>query len=153
MTDRHRQLSFCPCCFATEENGSWDHTVANLSDGSGYCMNCGNGSCVVLPAWAVDSIREQASWVGKRYYPNDEDRETTVELLALRDAIGRYPGRVAELKPASEDFGLPERWHVTQAMPSGRTTTVMVAPIEGETADDVIKRTASRLPVVLESEP
>lgn len=42
-------------------------------------MNCGSGGLVPMPEWAVSSIRFQASWVGKRYYPHDEDRISPIK--------------------------------------------------------------------------
>jgi hypothetical protein len=145
--DRFRQLSFCPCCFATEETGSWDHVVT-----SGYCMNCGNGSCVTLPPWAVDSIREQASWVGKRYYPHREDHERNRELRSLRKAIGRWPGRTVE---SLERIDEPDRAWVHQELWSDSehaTTSTICDRLPGESDDELIKRTAASLPVVLEDE-
>lgn len=68
--DRNKVEKFCPCCFASETSGSWDHVVIG-----GYCTNCGNGSTVDLPVWAIEEIRRNASWVGKRYYPCDEDKK------------------------------------------------------------------------------
>lgn len=79
MTELTDVLAFCAGCFASSEDGSWDLTCDNQ-----YCYNCGTVGTVQLPRWAVDSIREQASWVGKRYYPADEDKEAAEELAALR---------------------------------------------------------------------
>lgn len=75
-------LNFCPSCFATNEDGSWAHTCDEY-----YCYNCGNCSTIKIPRWAVESIRAQASWVGKRYYPNEEDRENYQELENLRKLV------------------------------------------------------------------
>lgn len=80
MSDLEDVLDFCPGCFATNEDGSWGHTCDDH-----YCYNCGAQGTVKLPRWAVRSIREQASWVGKRYYPHDEDREAAEEIAALRE--------------------------------------------------------------------
>lgn len=66
--------SFCPCCFASSTEGSWNHAVV-----AGYCTNCGNGSTVELPEWAIAEIRRNASWVGKRYYPNEEDKKAAAK--------------------------------------------------------------------------
>lgn len=60
---------FCCQCFASEASGSWDHVVVGS-----FCTNCcGNGTTFPLPKAAIESIRQQASWVGKRYYPHAED--------------------------------------------------------------------------------
>ena len=89
---------FCPRCFASDMSGSWDHTVSG-----NYCYNCGAGGGIVqLPDWAVDSIREQASWVGKRYYPNDEDKQMAAEIKALRSRMTEFPGRTIEMVEPGE---------------------------------------------------
>lgn len=86
----HKQmLTFCPRCFASSEDGSWGDVA--IGDG---CMNCGSGGTVVIPRWAVDSIREQASWVGKRYYPHAEDKEQVRELRYLRSIAPRIGFKV-----------------------------------------------------------
>ena len=82
---------FCPRCFASDMSGSWDQTVVG-----NHCYNCGASPSVRLPDWAVDCIREQASWVGKRYYPNDEDKEMAAELKELRSRMTEFPGRTIE---------------------------------------------------------
>ena len=139
--DRFRELQFCVCCFATDEGGSWGEGVV-----SGHCMNCGaGGSTVRLPRWAVDSIREQASWVGKRYYPHEEDGVLGKEIRALRSAIGKYPGRtVTRVSRDDEDS-----WEIVQRVVSGSIMTV-VSVKEGETEEQALARTAHLLPVVLD---
>lgn len=73
---------FCCRCFASESSGSWDHVVVGS-----FCANCcGNGTAFPLPKMAIESIRNQASWVGKRYYPHKED----AEVEALRKDAERY---------------------------------------------------------------
>lgn len=73
---------FCCQCFASESSGSWDHVVVGS-----FCANCcGNGTAFPLPKAAIESIRNQASWVGKRYYPHKED----AEVDALRKDAERY---------------------------------------------------------------
>lgn len=101
-------LWFCPCCFASSENGSWNHTAYE-----GGCSNCGAGPSIQLPPWAIDSIRQQASWVGKRYYPHAEDQEHSREVRALRSIVKEFPGRTA-----CENVANPG-WSVTQVMPDG----------------------------------
>lgn len=105
------QLRFCPYCFATDEDGSWQHTVDEQ-----FCSNCGAvNSSVPLPRWAVDSIRAQASWVGRRYYPNSEDHEREQERRALLGQISEFPKRRAE--PSSE----VGQWRVCQPLPPDGT--------------------------------
>ena len=69
---RLRTMHFCVVCFASNEDGSWGCTTVPEAN---FCGNCSSNDCLVaIPFWAVESIRQQASWVGKRYYPCDEDR-------------------------------------------------------------------------------
>jgi hypothetical protein len=75
-------IPFCPGCFATSEDGSANHVCDE-----NYCYNCGSGGTVTIPRWAVESIRAQASWVGKRYYPNAEDHIINAELKLLRSRM------------------------------------------------------------------
>jgi hypothetical protein len=112
--DRDAIRSFCPCCFADNVGGSWG--VGTIGS---HCMNCGNGSTVTLPAWAVESIREQASWVGKRYYPHEEDREAYEERKTLRGLQTVFAGRSA--RPIRDAEGAPEpgHWWVDQEKPGG----------------------------------
>jgi hypothetical protein len=118
---------FCPQCFADEGSGSWDHHVIR-HDAGGHCTNCGNGSCIQIPKWAIDSIRQQASWVGKRHYPHDEDRERYVERQALLSLVVTFPGRTAERLADDTD---PPSWNVSQVMPDGRRVmTIVRAPDE-----------------------
>ena len=72
---------FCPGCFATENDSSGGGALVPE-----YCMNCG-GSPITVPRWAALSIRQQASWVGKRYYPNEEDEVRSAELKILRPLL------------------------------------------------------------------
>jgi hypothetical protein len=110
------ELYFCPRCFATDEDGSWSHTT-----GDGLCSNCGaTGPAVQLPRWAVASIREQASWIGKRYYPHQEDHERDVERRALLARVTEFPGRTVEAAVA------PGTWCVSQQLVTARTQTVLV---------------------------
>jgi len=77
---------FCCQCFASESSGSWDHVVVGS-----FCTNCcGNGTAFPLPKTAIESIRNQASWVGKRYYPHKEDADMRAEVEALRKDAERY---------------------------------------------------------------
>ncbi len=76
-------VDFCPGCFATNLDGSCCPTG---SDGTGLqlgCDNCGGHHLLHMPKWAADSIRRQASWVGKRYYPNHEDYIAKSDVLRM----------------------------------------------------------------------
>jgi hypothetical protein len=128
IEDRAQQFRFCPCCFADEASGSWHHVVV-----SGYCTNCGNGSTVLLPRWAIDSIREQASWVGKRYYPHKEDAERHAERDALLALVTRFPGRTATPAEGMD----ADQWSVRQEMPGGLSVTTLV---RAETAEEAMRK-------------
>ena len=95
---------FCPNCFADDRGGSW-------GDGTqcGHCLNCGGNGTVTLPQWAVDSIRRQASWVGKRYYPATEDRKMATKHAALLELVRRFPGRTMRLVKSG--------WSIEQRVP------------------------------------
>jgi hypothetical protein len=54
------------------------------------CHNCGSGGTnIEIPLWAIDSIRENASWLGKRFYPHKEDywNRFTIKLWKMRTLI------------------------------------------------------------------
>ena len=122
-----REIEFCPRCFASSQDGSWGKLA-----GGGHCYNCGASGTVRLPDWAVKSIREQASWVGQRYYPNTEDRERQEELRTLRETQVFYPGRTVESLISMP--GEPTRWTVSQRMPDGRTISAVVTAPSPEEA-------------------
>lgn len=131
MSDSRTQvLKFCPCCFADEESGSWQHVVVG-----GYCTNCGNGSTVELPRWAIDSIRQQASWVGRRYYPHEEDHEAAAERAALLALVSSFPGRTAR------ESDEPGRWNVTQQRADGRS---VMTTINAPSADEAMRNCGLR---------
>lgn len=134
-------LPFCPGCFATSEDGSWGSVV--LGD---YCLNCGAGGTVTIPRWAVTSIRRQASWVGKRYYPCDEDFEKYAELKALRALVKSFPGRTAE--PDKEN---PRRFWVKQQISENKSISTSV---DASSIDEAIEASRySGLPYVPEVPP
>lgn len=136
---RERELDFCPRCFATSESGSWNHVIV-----SGYCMNCGNSSTVTLPLWAIESIREQASWVGKRHYPSKEDRQQCAELRALRLLVAEFPGRTAE--PAGGDD--PFRWWVKQSVAAADGGGWISVMVDASSAAEALDAARAILPYV-----
>lgn len=139
-----KQIGFCASCFASEEDGSWGHTVTAVG---GYCLNCGAGGVVALPTWAIKEIRRNAAWVGARYYPDDATKDERAELLALRKAIGNWPGRTATHFQI-EEAG-PVRWCLRQdCMDKRRGVYVQcwTNALPGETAEQAIARTADMLP-------
>lgn len=119
----NQELSFCPFCFASSKDGSWDHVAI-----AGHCTNCGvsNGT-VVLPAWAVDRIRESASWVGKRYYPDKEDHEARSERQALLALVNVFPGR--SVRPLEDST-----YDVSQRLADGRRVSTLVRASSAEEA-------------------
>lgn len=121
-------LHFCPGCFASSEGGSWDHGCD-----AAYCYNCGSGSTVQLPRWAIQSIRQQASWVGKRYYPHEEDQQAREELRALRALAPDNPNDRAEWRG---DAGY---YFVSRSDPASRTR-FGIAPIYAESAEEAIQK-------------
>jgi hypothetical protein len=126
-------LDFCPRCFATDLDGSWEHTVV-----SGHCTNCGSGGTVKLAKWAVDSIRQQASWVGKRYYPIKEDTEQAEELKLLRNSMTVFPGRTIEHTDLNQ-------FRVTQK--TGKNSTI-VTFVTAKDIDEAWEKSKSWLPYV-----
>lgn len=132
MSNPANVLFFCPPCFATEEEGSGGSTCDGV-----YCYNCGSGGTVALPRWAIVSIREQASWVGKRFYPHDEDREAHDELAALRRRMTTFPGRTA--RPPTDT---KPKWRVEQKR--GKST-VMVW-VDADSEEEALEQTKDRLP-------
>lgn len=77
-----------------------------------------------MPIWAIDSIRQNASWVGKRYYPSQEDREQALELRYLRSLAPPPSGRT--VKRADYDGSNEHDWVVKQEYPDGSSVTTMV---------------------------
>ena len=131
--DLKENILFCCCCFASGDDSSWGEPVME-----GHCFNCGaGGSTFWLPRYAVKSIREQASWVGKRYYPNKEDIERSEERKRLLACVEEFAGRTVE--PAEEldkdgNFVRQEGyWNVKQLSPDGLwSSTSVAAATEGE---------------------
>lgn len=132
-------LNFCARCFASDDGGSWG--VGTID---GHCFNCGAGWTgeIKLPRWAIESIRAQASWVGRRYYPGQEDKENHAELRALRSLPKTFPGRTAELRTDKEKG---EFWWVTQSLGEGKTVSQSA---RGSSAEEAIENTRYTLPYV-----
>jgi len=110
-------VHFCVRCLGSSDNSSWGAAV-----GPSYCMNCGAGGTIDIPRWAVESIREQASWVGKRYYPHKEDLETREEIRLLRALAPDDPRRTVK-----QDENNPRRFYAEQPTKTGSTGTTVVA--------------------------
>lgn len=142
-TDRKRTMLFCVSCFAAEhDGGSWGGGLT-----SDYCANCGaGGSSFPLPLWAVEEIRRNASFVGRLYYPSEDDRERAVELAALRATINHFPGRTAE-RYTDRTTGV-EYWVVEQRLSDRRRVSQMVRMLEAPTEADAIEWSRTRLPFV-----
>lgn len=130
--DRRSIVSFCPMCFASDDGGSWG--VGTIGD---HCLNCGAGGAIHVPRWAVDEIRRSASWVGRRYYPQDEDREIDDERRALLATVTRFPGRHAEPARRYVDGEWehdPERWQVCQLLRNGSEMSTIIQAESAEAA-------------------
>jgi len=110
---REDLIWFCVRCFASSESGSW----GGACDGD-FCSNCCGSETFQLPKWAVESIRQQASWIGKRYYPHKEDVEQHEELRALRALVGPNPHDEARRYVWSGE------WSVTRKYKDGQERTV-----------------------------
>lgn len=122
-------------CFASEQDGSWGQTAIRDVN---HCLNCGaGGSVIAIPPFAVKSIREQASWVGRRYYPNAEDTEATEERHDLLVFVESFYGRSAE--PATTIAG---HWNVTQKTPTGSSISTL---IKADSEADAIEKSRYRL--------
>lgn len=141
--DRYEQINFCPCCFASSDGGSGG---CNVMDG--HCLNCGAGSseAIKLPRWAIEEIRKNASWVGKRYYPSEEDKTHDNELKQLRSLLpNKLPGRTA----TKSGYG----WHVVQLLHNGNVSTY----VQADTEEEALEKAKTLLPFAamnnLASEP
>lgn len=131
---------FCTLCFADTDGGSWG--CATVPEAN-HCMNCGAGhSLVPLEKWAIESIRKNASWVGKRYYPSKEDKDLAAELRALRKMQTEYPGRSVALAPSATG---ERNWTVTQRLPGG--LSMMVFP-QADSAEEAWENSRASLPWV-----
>lgn len=137
--DHKRLLWFCACCFASKEDGSWNHTTSEH-----YCLNCGaRGGAVRIPFWAIESIRNQASWVGKRYYPNQEDKEHARELKYLRALPASFPGRITE-----SDKEERYRWWVKQTLPAETGSQYVSTMVNATSAEDALEASRFLLPYI-----
>jgi hypothetical protein len=131
-------ICFCPRCFASSDGGSWGPEAS-----VDHCANCGaGGKMPTLPRWAIQSIREQASWVGKRYYPSQEDKDMAAEIEALRALVPVMPGRSAE---KNEDGS----WAVIQKTPN---SSIMMYT-EATSAEEAMRKLHTALPYVKAMEP
>jgi|GEM_PF-5878246 len=93
MSDFDEKVTFCSACFATNENGSWGANGWSVQEveergQNCYCINCaGHGEILIMSRGAASQIRRSSSWVGKRYYPCNED---LLHSLIVNDSKGSY---------------------------------------------------------------
>lgn len=92
-------VDFCAQCFATHLDGSISATGTDGSGRSNFCMNCGEGFIIHIPKKAADTIRDGASWIGKRYYPDHEDYlnaavKTEITFRDLQKGYGDLCSRI-----------------------------------------------------------
>lgn len=140
---RAEPMIFCVMCFADSEGGSWGDSVVSDDRRNTHCFNCGSGgSGITMPRWAVEEIRRNASWVGKRYYANDEDRELQHELQLLRALVTDFPGRKAEPSTAPGNEGC---WVITQQLGPGKSVSIMT---KAASAEEALEWARLRLPYV-----
>jgi len=134
-------MLFCVQCFASEIDGSWYHLVERCKDDN-FCGNCGghNTACP-LPRAAIESIRKQASWVGKRYYPHEEDSQAHLERIELLKLVKAFPGRKALQSDPFNGW-----WSIDQKMPDGRT--MFITTLAENEADAMESVRFSSLPYV-----
>lgn len=141
--DRKRILLFCCSCFAADHDGG--------SFGAGvsadYCFNCGAGPCFPLPLWAIEEVRRNASFVGRLYYPSEQDREREAELKALRETIKEHPGRTVH-RWVDDRFDGAAYWVIEQQTSARSRTSIMVAVEKAPTEADALEWARSRLPYV-----
>lgn len=129
---------FCTMCLASDTDASWGGEAMD-----GHCFNCGAGGCTVqIPRWAVENIRKNASWVGKRYYAHEEDHEAAKEMRALRGLATEYPGRSTEKSVDGQ------AWWVMQKMGDGRTVSVLIGIDKAPTAAEAMEKMKLSLPYV-----
>lgn len=131
-------VAFCVRCFASSDDSSWGEVLLKE-----YCMNCGcNGPHLEIPRYDVKEIRRNASWVGKRYYPAEEDRKNREELERLRSEMTSYPGR--SVSPADG-----EGWLVKQEKPDGTWISMYV---DANSPNDALEKLRIKLPFYKESD-
>jgi hypothetical protein len=134
---------FCPRCFGSSDSSSWGGETCESG-----CMNCGSGPTLSIPRWAVESIRTQASFVGRRYYPHEEDFQAQEELQDLRLIPKTYPGRTAKLCAFHDDRWSSSYWSVEQKKPDGSIISIMVGHKQFPTKQAALKEARTRLPYV-----
>lgn len=143
MTPDCTPALFCVHCFASDTDGSWDHMV-NGDNCQNYCTNCGGAqTSVEIPRWAVEEIRKNASWVGKRYYPHEEDTERRVELEALRRTIKVFPGRIAA--PIEREGDEEQRYRVIQPLSAKKNIEIT---INADSEEIALNKAKTMLPYV-----
>lgn len=111
--------------------------LAGQPDAS-LCSNCGAGnSAIDIPEAAIQAIRKNASWVGKRYYPANEDWELQKEIQLLRLKMPEpVPGRSA--KQIESGW-----WRVSQMQEDEVEISVSV---EAESSEDALLKAKPFLP-------
>lgn len=132
--DLHSELQFCISCLCPDHNND-----------SYSCLNCGScGSLIKLRRWQIDEICRNASWVGKRRYPTDEDIELAAEIKELRQLAAHFlgnqlPGRKAI--PPSEGM---DSWMVSQ----DHNNKLRCVFVNATDENDALKKAVPLLPFV-----
>lgn len=126
--------NFCSNCFADDEGGSW-----GCGTDRSHCYNCGMGLPVSIPVEAVRNIRKQASWVGKRYYPHEEDIRELKELAYFRTRAGDPKNRTAEYRHGA--------WFVSQPSGEGKILSIVT---QASSAEDALNKVRHLMPYPIE---
>jgi hypothetical protein len=142
IAHRTEMIDFCPRCFGSSDSTSW-----NCPTESSYCFNCG-GCPIQIPRWAVESLREQASWVGKRYYPHDEDKQTNLELKNLRVLVKKFPGRSAVRSPPLPDEKTTDAWWVTQILSKDDPSESVSVIVHARNKKEALEKCRLTLPYI-----
>lgn len=143
------QVYFCSRCFATNEDGSMGGAIYPTLDDGCFCSNCcesySYSNKIVMRKADVLSIRSQASWIGKRYYPAQEDSDKNEELKRMRAVLKlSFPfprGRHAEQQKDGS-------WLVTQNTHGGGSVSQFITASSEQEA--LIKSWDTTLPFYAE---
>lgn len=128
------KMLFCVKCFASSRDSSWGGELLKE-----LCCNCGcAGSAIELEEWQIQSIREQASWVGKRFYPHEEDADQAAELRYARARLPIPKDRYARLC-----IDETSRYWVTQPNAKGGTSVI----VEASSGPEALEKSRTRLPL------
>lgn len=126
-------VHFCSQCYASSEDGSMGGTAYAT-----HCTNCGaSGPTLYVESYHVKALRAQASWVGRRFYPTDEDHANAAERERLLKLVRRFPGRSVRVL---KDVG---QYEVKQVTGKGQSTSMFVQAVS---VNDALEKSRRYLP-------